>query len=484
MIAKLFRSFSPRPFEVLLALAAILYAILFFNLAELRYLAFFSYEWEDLAQFNSVLWNLSSLNREGIIQIVQFNGDTNFHVPPIVFFLAIFYGLFPSIHFLFALIPAAIAVAAFPLFKIAHLKLGHSPAAFLIALSFLFYAPKNSLAFLDGDPAILALPLLTIAYAFAMEKRPKWFTGAIVLLCMCRTEAPLHALALSAYLWWSSGRRESLYLKTGIASGLWLAANLVIYAGLSSDGVFRNADMHGIADMLGVSENLFETALKLLLPVLLLPLFSRSFLIAVPAILFLLIQKEILPQRAHYIATFFPVAFIALIDVLARLRQPFRRVAVGMVLIGCVASNFAPNIVGNLRNVRESEIADRRFIGVNNLYDRSFYTPDPEDAVAWRMLKHIPAEASVAATGDLIGHLSSRKTLYEVLDPSVDYLDVDYVLLRRKNMYLGAGYYLWDESRISAALDQLRKSPEWRILDEESDLILFERLKTRRAENL
>ncbi|OFZ21783.1 MAG: hypothetical protein A2X94_08430 [Bdellovibrionales bacterium GWB1_55_8] len=477
--------------ELLVYVSILGYTLIFFRLADLRYLSLFSYEWEDLAQVNSILWNIAHLRMQGLINMIRFTGDTNFHLMPILFPVALLYRALPSVHFLFLLIPFAISVTAIPLFRIARHKLGSNWAAFVVALSFLLYAPKNSLVFLDADPVILTIPFLAGMYWAAVKQKPNWFLLYSVLTGMCRTEAPFYVLTMSSYLWWNSGRSDRTFLRMTVIALIWSAANLLLYVALSNDGLFIDAGTYRIGGLLSFLRgelllfpvNFSATLLKLFVPLLFIPLFSKIFYTALPALLVLALQREFLPQRAHYLAPMIPIMFLALIDVLEKIRN--KSIAPGLprlgtavlaiILAGAVASNFAPNILGDLSRGHQEEIRDKRFIGVRTLYDPVFYAQQEDDRVAWRMLNRIPADASVSATGDLIGHLSSRPVFHELLDPTSNPLDVDYILIRNRNMYFGAGHYFWDEEKIRNTIQTLRESPDWELLDDELGLILFQR---------
>jgi hypothetical protein len=221
-----------------------------------------------------------------------------------------------------------------------------------------------------------------------------------------------------------------------------------------------------------------QVILRLLAPVLFLPLFSWEVLLGLPGLFQILLTESYVFQRANYLVGLIVSIFIGTIFVISKFpsRPRLQLILVSLVLIGCALSNCGNNIIGSPWPPEAGDIRDTRFISTRNIYDPRFYIMDDDDKIAWKFIKMIPPEASVSVSGDLLAALSSRAWEREFLFDPYDYYDVDYILLHNKYMYIGAGHYAWDDERMKRELSGLLANKQWKLLMQENEFYLFKRI--------
>jgi uncharacterized membrane protein len=480
-------------YKIVLGISVVLYAGLFFGLALLRHHSFFSYEWEDQGEINRVLWCLSQGSLTDLFYDYMPTGTYyKVHMAFLLAIMALFYKIYPHIETLFFLTSCALAVSAIPIFLIAQKLLKSKAIALLLALAYLFYAPKHSLNFLDGDTIIYLIPFLLFAFYAAISSKTKWLFFFMALTLLAKTDSPIFVIVFAGYLFIQRGKGVMISKKTcgilALSGVAFLIAYLYLYAKHSTSTLydalysrsFTGAVTYALEYPLDFISKVHQrTFLQLFWPVLFLPIFSLELYIGLPSIALVLLTQNFVFQRAHYVAGLIPFIFIGTIYVMRRFAgrprtQLFLSVA---VLAGCILSNFGSNIIGAPFPPEAGVIQDTRFVSAKNVFDKRFYVQDEGDKIAWKMIKMFPEDASVAASGDLVAPLSSRQRIFEFLDTTYDYYNVDYILLHNKNMYLGAGHYEWNDERMARELKALLSNKAWDLMHQEGDFFLFKKIK-------
>ena len=480
----------------ILICGVILYIALFFTLTVLRYKAFFSYEWEDLAHMNGAYWNVSQGNMIGFIKFLfQDNTHDVVHIAPIMFVISAIYFFVPHIYTLFFVVTLSLAIAAVPIYFIGMKLLKNDNAALLFSIAYLLYAPKNIFNFLDGDTSIFLIPLLLFTFYAVLAGNKVWFVVCSILVMLCKTETPVYIIVFALYFLIKQQEfhkiPNKMYLTMGGIAGVLFVLNIFFFQLLSEEDICyscRGSSFIGavsfvatypILDML--SDIQIQSLLKMVFPVVFFPVFTAEIFLGLPSLLAFILAGDFVHQRAHYLAGFVPAIFIGSIYFVRRLYvkfwTQFSPALAAIIFLGCLFSNFTDHIIGGPYPVAEGFIPDIRFLDVRNLYDKRFYVMDDEDKIAWRMIRMIPKDPNIAisASGDLLAPLSSRKKLIEFLDDDYDYYNVDYILIHNKYMYMGAGHYFWDGVRMDAELEKLLANNDWVLIAQEGTFYLFRR---------
>jgi uncharacterized membrane protein len=152
----------------------------------------------DLGYFDQAAYLIS----QGLPPIVSFWGYhfLGGHADWIMYFVAVFYKIYPDVHWLLGLQAIALASGVWPSFALAQ-QAGLSPArSRVIALVYLLYPLIFNLNLFDFHPEVLALPLLLTAI-WAARGRHIWaFTLCIILSLGCRDALSITIAAMGIWL--------------------------------------------------------------------------------------------------------------------------------------------------------------------------------------------------------------------------------------------------------------------------------------------
>lgn len=454
--------------DIALGFILLLYCALFVFLSHLRLKAFFSYEWEDIAYSNALYSAIGDLDWMGIKSIL-FSNKISFHLCLTSIPYSFLYKLFNSIYGIYIITTLSTGIGCIALFKIAKSLKWSLNESWLLAISFLLYAPKNNLIFLDGDNAILMLPLMLFSYLSYINSQKKMFYFLIFAIGSTRSEGPLYLFFATLFNYIFMERDKKILLWAIICLA-WFGANLFLEHHFSTPGIFystENGLIFRLTQLVTLGDlhslkTLFKTILIISTPLFFLNFTTPVLLIAAPSIMMALIATEFNFQRAHYFSAFIAMSFISLVFFLNNSQK--RSSLLKILLILCCLSNFVPNIIGefNRESKAEGNIEDKSYFNIRNIYNPIFYTPKKEDKIIQKFLDKIPSNASVSSTGDILPNISSRKKFYQLLDDKVNYLDVDFIIINLRNRYMGAGHYRYDEEKLQQLVQDLSHTPHWK----------------------
>lgn len=451
----------------LLLAGIIIYTIVFTSLCSLRYRAFFSYEWEDEAAENQMVWNTShgQLFKQTIFKSKIFTT----HFNPVYGLFAPFYSLFPDIRTLYFIFSLGFALGALPIYFLSYELLKNKTKATLISFIYLFFPPLHWINFSSVDAEMLSLPFLLFAFYLFFKKKFIYAFSFCVISMMCKENMPLLIAGMGFYFIFKKNNfKWSLAILLTAACFfamilLWIMPSIGIDPNAYM-GAWHGETLGGVLKLMLLSPlkalSLMWTPEKILFikevfsPLLLLPLFSSATYIASPIFLQILLFNQNLGNAdASYLSGAIPFIFIGFVFSIKKLDNLITMLNLKLnisiflltfILVACFMGNFLKNIYGTLNT---DDIYDKRFLNATNIYDKLFYTLDPSDTLAWKIIRMIPAKASVSATGDLLVPLSHRKKLLqfgfddEEEGGGYDYWNVDYIIINKKNRYFGAGHY-------------------------------------------
>jgi|CXWL01.1.fsa_nt_gi uncharacterized membrane protein len=499
-----------------LILMSLAFGLLFSHLNTLKLLSFFSFEPEDAAVENQLLYNLVTAGR--FTQTLFFGGSHD-HFWPIAFVLAPFYALRPSITTWYALMSFSYGLCSIIFYLIARDLLASMRLAFLIALIYLFYAPLHYLALgaIDGGRNF-ALPLLALTLFFMHKKRFGAYCASALLVCMCKEDMPLIILALGLYQshkgfpsrWWQTTVALSLvYLCVALVFLATIfkpwprqprALEGFYYLDLRNAGLFVGLIRHHLLDALSYALHPSKLRALFLLgwPLLFLPMFALELYIpAAMFAIFFLARPRFFNQNSDYLAPIIPFIFLALCYVFVKLKKRYgeRRSlqAAGLILALCLAQQFTRTILGCTAkesgrfNDPDADLYDRRFRSVTCIFDRRLYTIDDEDRRAMELVRRIPPDVSVTASGSFLPLLAARRVLYEFgtfrtafsrrdrRREEAQLYAADVVLLDRKcrNNGLGGTYFCPDADTFRQELDKIVNAYRYKLQYDDGDFVLL-----------
>ena len=152
----------------------------------------------DLGYFDQAIYLIS----QGATPIVSFWGYhfMGGHADWILYLVAVFYKLYPSVYWLFAIQAISLSIGALPIWHLARQVELSASQAKTIALSYLLYPLLFNLNLFDFHPEVIALPLILTAVLAARADRVGWFSFCIVLILGCRDALSLTVAAMGFWL--------------------------------------------------------------------------------------------------------------------------------------------------------------------------------------------------------------------------------------------------------------------------------------------
>lgn len=429
-----------RKFLWLLVLAA---ALLYSSLSILRHRHFASSAY-DLGIFDQVIWEYSRFQApySSVRSNLLTENLLRDHFHPALALLAPLYWLTDSVEALLAAQALLLAIAAVPIFLFTEKRLGKA-AGYLFAVSYsLFWGIQRAVEF-DFHEIALAVPLIALAIHFMDGRRWRAYFVCVALLLLTKENLSVTVVFFGVYLVVTRQFRQGLI---SIAAGaIWFFAAVKIFIpffvgpdAVRSDapGVsyrywsyhqFGTGPLSALKTVITnppfVVKTLLSPAVKLhtywyiFHPFLFLPFFSPLFILAVPLIAerFLSEGPQFWGMDFHYTATLAPVLVMASADGLARIARRIKKPKPSYLIVPAAILFLAVNLYLLPR------------FPLWNLSSPAYWRLSASDMTGRRAVSLIPPEASVAAQGPVVPHLSHRRAIY-VLNPLTVIPDSDYVV--------------------------------------------------------
>jgi uncharacterized membrane protein len=175
----------------------VLNSLILFGCSSVRHLLFQSTAL-DLGYFDQAVYLIS----QGVTPIVSFWGYhfMGGHADWILYLVAGFYKIYPSVYWLFAIQAISLSVGALPIWHLARQAGLTSSQAQTIVLTYLLYPLLFNLNLFDFHPEVIALPLILTSVWAARSDRVGWFTVCIILIFGCRDALSLTVAAMGFWL--------------------------------------------------------------------------------------------------------------------------------------------------------------------------------------------------------------------------------------------------------------------------------------------
>lgn len=420
----------------LLALAVVIYAILFSDLTLTRYAAFEARAL-DMGNLHQTVWNTAQgnffhmTNQPGVVNRLSL------HVEPILLPIAAFYWLHDGPETLLILQAVVVALGALPLFALAKLKLHNEWLALCFGVAFLLNPSIQAANWLEFHPVTLAPTFLMAAFYFLVAGRTGWYTLFAVLAASCKEEMGLllFMIGLYAFLWL---RRYRLGLVTMLFALGWSLTAVLVIQQIFADGNIHwsRYDYLGVTPVQKVIALLTQPGIVLaqlqradvlgylwaaLQPVGLTALLAPEvLLLALPSLAINLLADFPPMHEVYtliYIAPIVPFVMLASVMGTARtyqwlaMRQPRQATTAGwtlsaLVLLGAGYTQYQHGYLPGGGNHQRFVITDHH-------------------RAAASIIAQIPPDAKVSAQDKLDPHVAGRKTIY--IFPRVD--DADTIFL-------------------------------------------------------
>jgi uncharacterized membrane protein len=416
----------------LLILTTAAYAVFFLAWTLGRHRSFHSHAF-DLGWQHQAFYTLLHTGNPRITLYVTLNHLGN-HFQPLYYLLAPIYALAQDATTLLVLQTILLAAAAIPLYLIARRRLGSPWAALIIALVYLLYPALHGINNFDFHGLALLIPLVCfMLYALETDRlRLFWLFFALALFTREDTAISLSGVGL--YLILDRHRRKMgfVVLCACVAYFLFVLKMMSLFDGYadlqnySALGVPEQQNFSGVLLTLFTNPRFvfrhmfFDSEkiafiLKILVPVLFLPLFNgKRILLLLPGLSIMLLSNTAFtywifcPYTAHIIPYVFFLTIIGAQGIQARVPD-----------IGLSALVVSLLLAGILMNYEYGLIFSKRFPG--------FQQPTQRERTVYSFFNMIPQEASLTTDMRLAPHLAARNQIYlfSAYPPDTDYILID-----------------------------------------------------------
>ncbi|HEY9636770.1 MAG TPA: DUF2079 domain-containing protein [Coleofasciculaceae cyanobacterium] len=449
-------------------------ALIFFVGSSVRHALFQSGAF-DLGFFDQLVY-LISQGQPPISSILGFHllGD---HAAWAIYPLGLLYKLYPDVHWLFAVQAVALALGAWPTWRLARQAGLSEGQAIAMAVVYLLYPLVFNITLFDFHPEVMALPALLGAILAARLNQLWWFSLAIVFVLGCKAALSLTVASMGIWLLVFEKKRRcgAIALILGISWFL-IASKVIIplfsgrepaalhrysYLGNSISEIMKNLLLKPglVLDRINVQNSLTYLA-KLVFPVIwgLSPQHLAALISTVP-VLVLNILSDVPYQRSlqhQYSMPVLPFLLVAVISTLAA-GQGWLRNRRTIILWSLLAF----------------------FALAKYSYFWSTYLESLDTSQATReAIAQITTKGGVLTTHDIAPHLTHRsivKLAYAVTPTadvaaaaSTDLSKIDYILLNVRH----PGWLSTPEFATSL-VEQFKKDESFQLHYQRDDVYLF-----------
>lgn len=449
-------------------LMVVVSAAIFFLASSLRHALFQSNAY-DLGWYDQFAYFISQ-GQPPIVTFANYHllGD---HVALIFYPIALFYKIYPDVHWLFAIQAIALAVAAWLVWRLAQQVAVPEAEAAILAAAYLLYPLTFNVNLYDFHPEVVAIPGILAAVLAARQSRFGWFCFWVLLVLSCKVVLSLTVAAMG--VWLLLGERKRWYGLLALAAGVaWflIATQFFIprYSGIEAAGVFRYGYLGN--SLLEIVRNLFIKPYLLFgqvfswntLAYLLLLFLPVAWGMAAPSLIFLIpalptlainILSESAAQRnlvQHYSVPLLPFLFLAAIATFAARKAWIKNRR--LILAWCCACFLLFAKYGYFM-ANYWEFWDTR-------------------AAMQAAIAQVDSQGSVLTSSQIAPHLTHRPALKLAKEDSaeIDLQQFDYVLLNQRHPG-------WANSPqvVNHLLRRLQQAPEFKLTYQQDEVFLFER---------
>jgi uncharacterized membrane protein len=443
-------------------------ALILFGCSSFRH-ALFQSNGFDLGLFDQAIY-LISQGQEPIVSLAGFHflGD---HAAFILYPLALFYKIYPDVHWLFAVQAIALSLGALPTFHLA-LQAGLKESqSIALAVVYILYPLIFNVNLFDFHLEVIALPALLGAILAAKLNKVGWFCVAIGLILGCKAVLALTVAAMGLWLLGFEKRRlcGAISLLVGVAWFL-IATQLII-------PIFSGSEAAAVGRYSYLGNSVIEIVQNLILkPELVL---GRIFSLPTLEYMALLLLPIIWGLSPSYVTPLIGAIPTFIINILSD--SPAQRNLVHQYSLP-ILPFLLLSILGSLA-AKKSWLLNKRIIilwsSVAFLalakygYFGSIYLNSLDTWKATReAVSQVTTNGSVLAPSQVTPHLTHRPLIKLAQQGSelVELTQFEYVFLNLRHPGFGS-----TQQVTTRLLERLKKTPEFKLTYQRDDVFLFQK---------
>ena len=210
----------------------------------------------DLGWFDQAVYLIST----GQNPIVSFSGFhiLGDHAAVILYPLALFYCVYPDVHWLFAIQAIALSIGGLPLYYLSRQAGIDRNRAVTIVFAYLLYPLILNKSLFDFHPEVIAVPGFLIAVLAARNSRLVPFCAAILIILSCKAVLSLTVIAMG--LWLIIFEKKRTYGAIALTTGsIWFVIStqliIPIFSGGEAAAVSRYSYLGG--SVVEIVKNIF-----------------------------------------------------------------------------------------------------------------------------------------------------------------------------------------------------------------------------------
>lgn len=394
------------------------------------------------------------------------------HAAFILYFLALFYVIYPTVYWLFFIQAITLSGAVIPIWYLAKLKGLKESQANAIALVYLLYPLIFNVNLFDFHPEVIAIPAIFTAVLAAKLNKRLWFYTAILITLSCKAVLSFTVVGLGIWLSVFEGKKRDGLIVIIIGTIWFLITTQIIiphFSGKEAAAVERYSFLGDSVAEIAMNlifkpqiilSNLFTSANLEYLILLFIPILwsiswksLKSFHYLIPAIptLFLNLLTDYQPQKDlvhQYSLTIIPFFILMIIDNLKQRKTLFK----------------------NNRNILIWSFIAFLCLGKYFYFGTKYLNSLDTKKATKEALTIIETKGNILTTSEFAPHLTHRPQLELAVNgsesKSID--QFDYIFLNKRNFGWGSS-----PETVNQIIEKAEQKSKFKLVYSKDDIVLF-----------